>query len=174
LLRNFSKVNEQTLIILNNEPIIPKSSVLGITSKLKDEHTQNDVNHSQPEWIVKKTGELQKLYPLRTIKEQISLQHIDKEVKVIKNLISFSTSSRILDLNFTSLVLDELGSTTYLNLVMTSFLATLMDTWLDYKDIKSFLKREFQDIKSLLEKNQNALKFGEILAINYSRLRNFS
>ncbi len=172
LLRNFSTLNERSLIILNNEPIIPKSSVLGITRNVNDKDAENAKKYSNPSWIVKKVQELLLSYPRETTKEEVHLNKYKKEVFVIDNIESFSSLPQVMDLNFSKLILDELGSSTYLNLVMVGFLACIANKWINYDDIENCIKREFQNNNQLIEKNQKALEYGQTLAINYFRFRN--
>jgi Pyruvate/2-oxoacid:ferredoxin oxidoreductase gamma subunit len=174
LLRNFSMVNKHTLIIVNNEPIIPKSSVLWMNDNLNNTNTQNVKNFSQPQWIVNKVIELLESYPSTSTKQNFSPDFINQEGSEIKNMDSFSILPRVMDLNFTSLVLEELGSTTYLNLVMVGFLANIKNARINYIEFKNFIKEKFQEKKQILETNQSALIFGETLAKNYQRLRNFT
>ncbi len=165
LLRNFHVIHKNSLIVTNNEPIIPKSSVQWMMKQPSDEKTNQVRNHSKPEWLIDKIQDLMNQIPEVSKRKKISYQDKLKEMKgELNKITSFSTIRNIFDVNFSSLTLNELEDSSNLNLVMLGFCAGITDSLLKQESLKKFIDTNSYIKERNKKKNQVAIDFGASLA----------
>ncbi|MBN2157618.1 MAG: 2-oxoacid:acceptor oxidoreductase family protein [Candidatus Lokiarchaeota archaeon] len=166
LLRNFHVVHKHTIIVTNNEPVLPKSSVKGMFQNTNDEESINVTPYSKPEWVIAKIVSLMEKIPdefdRRPILIQKNLTDTQKQPEI--HLNSFSKHERIHDLNFYSLVLEQLEESKSLNFVMLGYVSTISEKILDFLLLQSYIKEFFKDNKPVRQKNVSALNYGKKLA----------
>ena len=170
LLRNSSLIHENTLIVTNNEPIIPKSSVKCMFKNTSDDKFHvND--HSKPKWVIEKIESLRNVIPIKSAREGVSIASIKTKSSKHFNLQSYSSTRNIIDLNLSTIVLDEVETSSNLNIVMLGLTSFITNTILDYEQLDNFIEKIFSDNEVNVQKNKQALQFGKELAVFYMKMK---
>jgi len=166
MLRNFHVVHRQTIILTNNEPIMPKSSVKWLVGEVKGEESESVKKYAKSDWLIAHTEGLFDKIPIDSSQSAIKITKPKKKPGFDSNipLISYSKHKNILDLNFYSLVLEELEESSLLNFVMLGFLATICPSILDFPSVHSFSWDYFKEESLRQEQNSSALRYGKKLA----------
>lgn len=172
LLRNFTVVQKNTIILTNNEPVIPKSSVKWMLRNTIQKEASDVFSHSKPEWLINKVENLMKKIPVSCAREEIPLNRKDTSKLSHKDISmqSFSGNPRILDLNFTTIILEEMGENSQLNLVMLGFLSFFTNPIINTKDLLDYTDKGVVKMNSIKKRPQKAIQFGENLAKKYLKL----
>ncbi|MHA1110971.1 MAG: 2-oxoacid:acceptor oxidoreductase family protein [Promethearchaeota archaeon] len=171
LLRNFAVMNKNTVILTNNDPIIPKSSVKWMFNSSGKE-ASHVKDHSNPEWLMNRIEQLMKDNPIIPKAKKIPLKPSTFSNSSVGDfgIQCYSKDPRIMDLNFSALILDELETSSQLNLVMLGFLSNFIEELIPTTDLVKFVDYYFMD-KKTIERNKKALEFGVQLAQQYGNIK---
>ena len=171
LLRNFPVVQKNTIILTNNEPIIPKSSVKWMFKNTTEKEASDVNSYSKPKWLIDRVERLLEAIPVKSSRRKIALttQSSESSIRNIQ-IQSLSNNPQVVDLNFSTLVLEELGSSSQLNMVMLGFLSYYAKSLIQSKDLLD-KKNEFFKKGKAMEVNKKAIQFGEELAKKYLELK---
>jgi Pyruvate/2-oxoacid:ferredoxin oxidoreductase gamma subunit len=173
LLRNFQVVQRNTIIVTNNEPILPKSSIKWMMEKTSDELASSVHSYSKSSWLIARAEQLMNNIPVEFNRNKISQKkstpnsNPDRRFK----MESISSYPGIYDLNFSSLIMEEFEESSNLNLVMLGFLAAITASILDLKGLQRFIESFPKQKRILKAGNEAALKFGVMLATEYVKLK---
>ena len=164
LLRNFEFIHNNSLIIVNNEPVIPKSSVKWMFSNTNKEEAFHVNSHSKPKWLVEKIESLIRTIPIKSKRNINTISSINLKSGSKIDILSYSKTPNVLDVNFPTLVLDEMQTSSNLNLAMIGFCSRFMPSLLKFSELIQYMEKEFSSNASVLQKNKRALQFGYELA----------
>ncbi|TFG18548.1 MAG: hypothetical protein EU530_09010 [Promethearchaeota archaeon] len=172
LLRNFSIVHRNTIIFTNNEPLIPKSSAQWMLQKTSNIEGTNVISHSKPKWLMNRVEQMIKENPVKPKSEKILLKINDSNGSLLRKfqIQSYSNASQIMDVNFSTLILDEFEGSSQLNLVMLGFVSYFLENTLQFRDLLGFID-DFYVNEISKERNKKGLEFGGLLAQHYEKMK---
>jgi Pyruvate/2-oxoacid:ferredoxin oxidoreductase gamma subunit len=132
-----------------------------------DQNSTNVWDHSKPEWVMEQIQDLMKNSPDLSKRNAIFLKDkLSAKKKVKSDFISYSKTSNLYDVNFSTLTLNELESSSNLNLVMLGFVSAITESLLEIKELKKFIKSNSYIRERNKKKNLSALDLGIKLAKN--------
>ncbi len=172
LLRNFSIIHRNTIIVTNNEPLIPKSSVQWMMQKTTNKEGTNVKSHSKPKWLVNKAEQMIEENPVIPKSEKIFLKIHDSTGSPLRKfqMQSHSSNPQIMDVNFSTLILDEFEGSSQLNLVMLGFLSYFIENTIQFRELLGFID-DFFVTEISKERHKKALEFGVLLAQQYEKMK---